>query len=471
MGLFDWMFGKKPAGRPRLPRPKVVQDLGDDSPYVVIDNGKVSTVMDREMFEYLYGDSDAPDPSQRDLDQMLATITRVRVVSSGVSRGKAMGTEVVIDRADAGALAALRKSLRIVEDPRTFSHCGCLGGPTLELFAGEQLAATIGLQHGHAIRWSNWKHDARLREGKLLSAWLTDNGLDLDLLELLFHNQYGLEGLLREGPAPLTRAEQRLRIADRARLHGDLAGARQACEDILRVEPTLGFGYAVRALIRDRQGDPAGCIADCTQAIECGLRQAEIFFARAVARDTLGLSREAEEDCTTALTLDQKHINALNSRGLIRTRLNRLDDALADFAEATRLAPDWGLPYLNRSQLHLQRNDLDAAITDLDRVLGLMREPAKPEEYQLAAKVYANRGHAYRLKGDEDRASADFQEAERFAKGPPPSKQPGACSYCQATGDCYCKRTSGSISEQCARCGGSGKCHVCSGTGKLGKSD
>jgi tetratricopeptide (TPR) repeat protein len=382
-----------------------------------------------------------------------------------------MGTEVVIDRGDAGALAALRKSLRIVEDPQTFSHCGCLGGPTLELFAGEQLAATIGLQHGHAIRWSKWKHDARLRDGKLLSAWLTDNGLDPDLLGMLFHNQYSREGLLRGGLVPLTKAEQRLRMADLLRLHGDLASARQACEDILRAEPTLAFGYAVRALVRDRQGDPEGCVEDCTQAIESGLRQAEVFFARAVARDTLGLSQAAVDDCTTALTLDPKHVNALNSRGLIRTRLNLLEDALADFAEAIRLAPDWGLPYLNRSQLHLQRKDLDAAIGDLDQVLGLMREPAKPEEYQLAAKVYANRGRAYRLKGDESRASADFQEAERLAKGPPPSKQIGACPYCQATGDCYCKRTNGSISEQCARCGGSGKCHVCSGTGKLGKSD
>jgi hypothetical protein len=35
------------------------------------------------------------------------------------------------------------------------------------------------------------------------------------------------------------------------------------------------------------------------------------------------------------------------------------------------------------------------------------------------------------------------------------------CSYCNGAGDCYCKRKGSTSSDHCARCGGSGKCHVC----------
>jgi len=100
-----------------------------------------------------------------------------------------------------------------------------------------------------------------------------------------------------------------------------------------------------------------------------------------------------------------------------------LDEAQADFNEAIRLAPPWGLPYLNRGRAHLARNDLDAAIADYDRVIGLLDRPGSQVDYRLGAAAYANRGQVYRLKGDEVRAAADLQEAERLSKNPP---RPGA---------------------------------------------
>jgi hypothetical protein len=39
------------------------------------------------------------------------------------------------------------------------------------------------------------------------------------------------------------------------------------------------------------------------------------------------------------------------------------------------------------------------------------------------------------------------------------------CSYCKGSGNCFCKRKGASLPKQCARCAGSGKCHVCKGTG------
>src|SRR5262245_59483151 len=180
MGLFDWFRGKRKPPAPethaptfgtrsperepfvvglKLPEPapadgkpgapRVLSGLDDDSPWVVLISGTgMTTVMDRETYEYMYGESSAPDPAQRDLDELLATVTRVRAIAGGMYRGRAMGLDVVLDTSAPEALDALRRSFQIVEDPATFNHCACLGGPTLELFAGDELAATIGLQHG-----------------------------------------------------------------------------------------------------------------------------------------------------------------------------------------------------------------------------------------------------------------------------------------------------------------------------------
>src|SRR5262249_48376605 len=138
MGFFNWLFGKQRRTPPRPPRPKVLLGLDDDSPQVVVEMGNAVMAMDREQFDYMYGETSAPDPAQRDLDQLLPKVTRVRALASGMFRGQAMSFEAILDTSDAQALTAFRKTLRIVEDPRTFSHCSCLGGPTLELFSGQE---------------------------------------------------------------------------------------------------------------------------------------------------------------------------------------------------------------------------------------------------------------------------------------------------------------------------------------------
>jgi hypothetical protein len=132
-------------------------------------------IVDEHMAQYLQ--STAPDPTQASLDGLLASVTRVRVIAGGVVRGKAMGTEVLLETAGAADVADFRACLKIVEDPRTFGHCMCFGNPALELYAGEDLAATIGFHHGRSIRWEAWKHDALLQDGNELVNWLAERGV------------------------------------------------------------------------------------------------------------------------------------------------------------------------------------------------------------------------------------------------------------------------------------------------------
>src|SRR5262245_46971650 len=130
MGFFDWLAGKpkKTESQPKLPRPKVLAGLEDGSPQVLVDTGNgMVTVMDREMFDYMYTESNAPDPEQRHLDELRPKVSRIRAIASGLFRGRALGKEVVLETSDGRALTDFWACLKIVEDPATFSHCGCLG--------------------------------------------------------------------------------------------------------------------------------------------------------------------------------------------------------------------------------------------------------------------------------------------------------------------------------------------------------
>jgi hypothetical protein len=118
----------------------------------------------------------SPNPSQASLDELLARVDRVRVTDGGMSDDKPLGEEL-LDVSGVDHVRGLADALRIVEDPKTFGHCMCLGDEALELFAGSHRLATLGLHHGVAIRWDAWKHDAKLREPDPLLAWLSARGV------------------------------------------------------------------------------------------------------------------------------------------------------------------------------------------------------------------------------------------------------------------------------------------------------
>jgi tetratricopeptide (TPR) repeat protein len=398
---------------------KNVRSIGDDnSPWIMgIDKTGRMVIIDRESYEYAQDILPGSNPAQDDLDQLTAAMTRARVLSCGMYRGKAMVSEVVIDTTDVTALASLKDSLKIIIDEQAFTRCNCLGGPTIELYAGQELVATIGLQHGRAIRWNRWKHDAPLQDGNRLTTWLTHNGLDAELLELLYKNQYNNMFNFSKLPyadIPLSRGEQRLRLVENLQRNNDLAGALAECDKILALEPDLPIAYAVRGTLHRSQGNWIPCIEDCTEAIRRGLRYAHVYWTRGVAHDTLGQFAQALADCAIAIEIEPNNAEAYNSRGLIYYRLGKLNEGLADLAEAIRLSPKWSLPYINRGSFHLQRNDWDAAILDCNRAIELIGESKLPADLANLAAAFWNRGQAYHKKGDIKQAEADAKEARRL---------------------------------------------------------
>ncbi len=142
---------------------------------IVDDEGNVTGLMDGLTAAYL--ESEAPNPTQLTLDEMLAGVTRVRVIDDGAAEGAALGNEVLLASADPESIESLRECLAIVEDPESFGHCMCLGDLAIEFYGRQRPAATIGLHHGVSIRWDAWKHDAQLRDGAKILNWLAERGV------------------------------------------------------------------------------------------------------------------------------------------------------------------------------------------------------------------------------------------------------------------------------------------------------
>ena len=419
MNLFDWLFRKNRSAPAKPHRPKILSEFGPDSLQLVVEevSGNGVMIMDRDNYDYLYGDLPNIAPAQHDLDSLFVGITRVRAIAGGIFRGKAVGNETILDVADATTLDELFRTLKIDEDPSTFCHCACLGGPTLEFLVGTRVVASIGLQHGHSIRWTQWKHDARLKDGDRLTRWLIDNGIDKDFLDVQFHNGYGAAGLRslgfrRSKAGFLSPAEQRFRLVELERANGgDVKGIIDRCTDLFDREPGVGMGYAVRGLAYIDAGDFSNGVDDLTAAIDRGLHEAHLYFTRAVAYDHLGDTHAALIDCNSALAIAPDEAAIHNSRGLIHLRLGMCQEALRDLTEAIRLAPEWALPYLNRSAVYINMNELDSAIADCSHIIDAEGPKPSPESRHNAMMAFMNRSNCYRLSGNLIQAEKDASEA------------------------------------------------------------
>jgi tetratricopeptide (TPR) repeat protein len=385
---------------------------------VAVHKGKTTIVMDLDAFDYKYGDADGPDPSQRDLDALLSKVTRVCVLEGAMLRGRAMGGRILLDSRDAGAIRELASCLQIVEDPGTFGHCQCLGGPTMELYAGLEHVATIGLQHGRAIRWKQWYHDGLLQDGARLTHWLHDQGVNPARLEAIYNR--GNNHFFTTGNDSTQTQEEVQQLCsdaqDRAQ-EGKLAEAERLCTQAIGLDPDQAESYAIRGQVHYHLGRYPEAATDCSAAIDRGFRHPSVYFVRAVTGDAMGQVAEAMADCSMALHLDPEHAGALNSRGLIRARLGQLDEALADFSEAIRLAPEWFLPYMHRAQVHHSRGQLESALAEYDRAIELLEAslPAQADTTEgnpTLAVVYCRRGDARYDRFLEEEAEADFAKAD-----------------------------------------------------------
>ncbi len=136
-----------------------------------------------------------------------------------------------------------------------------------------------------------------------------------------------------------------------------------------------------------------------------------------IQKDLLVPLADAVEFYTKEIKDDATDAYAYNSRGWAQYLLGKPDDALKDFSEFLKLAPGPGaagprgapkraIGLSNRGLVLAETGKFDAALKDLDEAL--------TTGYGLAR---VNRGWAYELKGDYDKAAKDFTTAVEWDAG------------------------------------------------------
>jgi tetratricopeptide (TPR) repeat protein len=174
-----------------------------------------------------------------------------------------------------------------------------------------------------------------------------------------------------------------------------------------------------------------------TTAPSARLNPSVVYFHRGSAYLRTGDTERALADFTHAIQLQPTLAEAYANRVPIHVATGDYSQALADTTQAIHLQPDLAVAYNNRGLIYLHTHDYDRAIADFSATLQRLVEakdasPAvRPDGRQLGTFdlgrdvplvtffftalskdiVYINRGTAYLLKDDLDRALADFTHA------------------------------------------------------------
>jgi Zn-dependent membrane protease YugP/Flp pilus assembly protein TadD len=157
------------------------------------------------------------------------------------------------------------------------------------------------------------------------------------------------------------------------------------------------------------QGELAEAIAAFSRALRLEPSFAEAYANRGATYFHTGQLDEALADLDTAIRLAPGAASSYLCRGHVRARRSEFDGALADYEEALRREPHHApIVWLSRACILTARGEYDEAIRAGTEALnhGCARAPG-----------LRDRGLAWFLKGDLDRAVADLDESIRLDPG------------------------------------------------------
>jgi tetratricopeptide (TPR) repeat protein len=216
----------------------------------------------------------------------------------------------------------------------------------------------------------------------------------------------GICGLVIDSVAatPADRIHALLARAELRRKSEQFDLAVQDCSEAIRLDPAAPQGFDCRgnALAADKKYLPA--LDDFDRSIKLDPEYVQGFADRAA---TFGLMREtrlAVRDYTEAVRLDPTRVQGFVDRAEAYLKVRRIDLAIDDQSEAIRLEPSSPDHFEARGKLYARNSAYDRAIADFNEAIRL--EPK--------AGYFVERGNAYNLKGNSDRAGRHRACADRF---------------------------------------------------------
>lgn len=169
-----------------------------------------------------------------------------------------------------------------------------------------------------------------------------------------------------------------------------------------------------RAAARIASGDRVMATADYEEAlrrfestVDPSRPDALAIYRRGAALEGLGRTRQALTAYDEAIRLDPQGPLAYYSRAiLLATRERAYVRAIADFDRVLALVPDSTEALQQRGNAYSLTGDQNKALADLDRAISL--DPSDP-------RAYVYRGYVYQRKDMTDRALADFDTALKIS--------------------------------------------------------
>lgn len=415
MGFFRNLFRRRRGSDSATPsqvtgRPSIYGGPDEDKPMVIVKRGAATIMTDRMAYEYQAGLTVGEAPSQASLDEAFALADRIRILAGGMYRSSAIGTEILAEENDPESIAEFVRALRIVENPSTFDHCACLGDPAIEFYAGMDLIGTIALHHGQSLRWSRWKHDARLAQSAPVLSWLVERSIDSARLTRGPDSGDNLELL------SLSQAERHVGRADSYRRRGDRERALAECSRALRIDPDLAVALAIKSTVLHEIGkvDEATDVAE--QALAKGFDRPDFRVELANTYQDRDRSDRALVLCDEAIRQAPDFAPAHDIRGLSLLKLDRRTEALEAFARAESLAPNWPPPCWHTAMTRALANDHASAIEAFTRFLELVESQPETldEKPTMKALAHALRGRSRLAVGDVAEGRQDGSDAIRL---------------------------------------------------------
>ena len=180
----------------------------------------------------------------------------------------------------------------------------------------------------------------------------------------------------------------------------------------------LGNAFCARGVCRSRTRDYDGALADFEAAIKLIPTSANFYCARSLAYAEMGEHEKAMEALAVAIELGSGSANPLFVRAKLHLDKMRVQDAIADADRAIELDPSRSDPYWIRGWARLHLGKYERAIGDFDRAIEVASGHHSTPDTQSGAEltlgssivsaVYASRGLAHLLSGNDSNARDDF---------------------------------------------------------------
>jgi len=171
--------------------------------------------------------------------------------------------------------------------------------------------------------------------------------------------------------------------------------------EAIRIKPDYYQAYNNRAIAFFKKGEYDKAIDDCNKAIELQPNYSPAFNNLGAAYYEKGDYEHAISYLNWALHLNPYSGKAYYNRGLVHFKLRDYDLALLDFDQAIKVTPE------SINAIYQKKPTFEHSLFN-EEVTNRMRDLLDEADLPL---IYMNRGKVYCIKGDYEKAIADFNKA------------------------------------------------------------